>query len=133
MEKLTKYMKQSKINEFKEKGITFEPYVQRSYWPEVINGKMVMKVTSEFEHTDVWLVKKPKVKSRKALQEQGIGEIVSADDWFYDSPNAKYVLDNESGFRVAYNDYLNHYYASTVGELIDDYNRNIVFDPNEKC
>lgn len=133
MEKLTKYMKQTKINEFKEKGITFEPYVQQFTWPEVINGEVVMKVINEIKHTDVWIVKKPKVKSRKALQEQGIGEIVSAEGWFYDSPNAKYVLENESGFRVESKDYLNYYYASTVGELIDDYNRNIVFDPNEKC
>ena len=133
MEKLTKYMKQSKINEFKEKGITFEPYVQQSTWTDVIDGKLVTRVVKETKHTDVWLIKKPKVKSRKALNEQGLAEIVSADGFGFDNPEARYVLDGEGGIRFAFNDYLGCYYASTIGELINDYNHDVVFDPNNQC
>jgi hypothetical protein len=133
MEKLTKYIKQTTINEFKEKGITFEPYIQRSTWTDVIDGKLVTRVTNEIKHTDVWLIKKPKVKSRKALNEHGLAEIVSADGFGFDNPEARYVLDGECGIRFAFNDYLGCYYASTIGELIDDYNRDVVFDPNNQC
>jgi len=134
MEKLIKYIKQSKINEFKEKGITFEPYVQRFTWTDVIDGKIVTReVRKPIKHTDVWLVKKPKVKSRKALNEQGIAEIVSADGYGFDNPEAKYVIDAEGDFRFAYNDYLGCYYRSTIGELISEYNRDVVFDPNNQC
>ena len=133
MEKLTKYIKQTTINKLAEKGITFEPYVQQFTWTDVIDGKLVTRVVKEIKHTDVWLVKKPKVKSRKALNEQGLAEIVSADGFGFDNPEARYVLDGEGGIRFAFNDYLGCYYASTIGELINDYNHDVVFDPNNQC
>lgn len=141
MKKLTDYLSQEKIDELAAKGITFERYVERTYKHNWDAKPVTSTLIKEEVYPNAWTIKKPKVKSRKELQAQGLGDIYISDIYDeYEYRNDPYsvkwccdILISVDGFhdclRYADHDFTATVHERTIQQCLDYYNGEIVFAP----
>lgn len=78
------------------------------------------------------LIQKNVVNTRKQLEKQGYGKIVSNEFYQYgDEGDYKYVLELNNNFKLATEATVTKP-SKTIGELLYFYNRGIVYDPKDQ-